>query len=207
MCHFCLQKSILPDASWINDKDVFRKPSEEFQKSPDWKEFVRDCVVFSLFHRSSYQTSLRDFEYKGELYDVKNEWFFMSVDEVEELAEKYNLNDISFDARNSDERFVYKYLHNESGRKIKLSIEARELLSAGENFVKACFAKRYVTNMSHPEWCLMAWDAGYYQSYKIYTENKNNGAIVAAYNRLDAARTRLETKIRRRVYADGILGK
>ena len=204
---FACRKSILPDASWINDKDVFRQPSEEFQKSSEWTEFVRDCVVYSLLHRSSYQTSLRDFEYNGELYDVKNEWFFMSTAEINDLAERYNLNDISFDARNSGERFVYKYLHNESGRRINLSEEARELLLAGEGFVRACFAKRYVTNMSHPEWHLMTWDAGYYQSYKIFTDNKDDEKIVEAYDRLNFARTRLETKIRRRVYTDGILKK
>lgn len=202
---FSCRKSILPDASWINDKDVFRRPSEEFQSSQEWTEFVRDCVIFSLFHKSSYQTSLRDFEYNNELYNVYNEWFFMSTDEITDLADQYNLNDIAFDARNSNERFVYKYLHNEQGRKINLSSEARELLLAGENFIKACFTKRYVTDLSHPEWHLMTWDAGYYQSYKIYTEHKNVPEIADAYARLDTARTYLETKIRHRVYYDGIL--
>ena len=204
---FACRKSILPDASWINDKDVFRRPSEEFQNSPEWKEFVRDCVVFSLFHRSSYQTSLRNFEYNGDLYNVYNEWFFMSTNDIVELADKYNLTEISFEARSSEERFVYKYLHNENGRKINLSDEARELLLAGEDFIRACFAKRYIVNMGHPEWHLMTWDAGYYQSYKIYTENKNDEKIVETYNKLDSARTKLEAKVRARVYKDGILKK
>lgn len=51
---FSVRKSILPDASWFNDKDVFRKPSDAFQASPEWPEFVNDCVVFSLFQKSSY---------------------------------------------------------------------------------------------------------------------------------------------------------
>ena len=204
---FACRKSILPDASWINDKDVFRRPSEEFQNSPEWTEFVRDCVIFSLFHRSSYQTSLRNFEYGGEFYDVKNEWFFMSTKEIMTLAEKYDLKEISYDVRGSEERFVYKYLHGDSGRTIKLSPEARELLLAGEDFVGTCFSKRYITNMSHPEWHLMTWDAGCYQSYKIYTENKQDEKILKAYLRLDKARTELETKIRKRVYSDDILKK
>ena len=204
---FACRKSILPDASWINDKDVFRRPSEEFQNSPEWTEFVRDCVVYSLFHRSSYQTSLRDFEYNGEFYNVYNEWFFMSNSEISDLAERYQLNDICFDARNSDERFVYKYLHSDSGRKISLSNEARELLLAGENFIRACFAKRFISNLSHPEWHLMTWDAGYYQSYKVYTDNKNDDKICEVYAALDSARIRLENKIRHNVYRDGILKK
>lgn len=204
---FACRKSILPDASWINDKDVFRRPSDEFQNSPEWKDFIHDCVVFSLFHRSSYQTALRDFEYNGEYYDVKNEWFFMPKAEIIELAEKNKLNEIVFDARNSEERFVYKYLHNDNGNKISLSAEARELLLAGEDFVRVCFAKRFITDQDHPEWHLMTWDAGYYQSYKIYTENKKDKKIAGAYSRLDSARTKLETKIRKQVYKDGILSK
>ncbi len=204
---FACRKSILPDASWINDKDIFRHPSEEFQGSKEWPEFVKDCVVFSLFHKSSYMTSLRNFEYNGELYDVKNEWFFMPKSDIIELATKYNLSDIVYDARSSEERFVYKYLHTENGRKINLSEGARELLLAGEDFIRACFKKRFMIDQDHPEWHLMAWDAGYYQSYKIYTENKDDSEISEAYKKLDEARTKLETKIRHQVYKDGILSK
>ncbi len=204
---FACRKSILPDASWINDKDVFRRPSTEFQNSKEWSDFVHDCVIFSLFHRSSYQVALHDFEYSGELYDVPNEWFFMSRAEILKLAEKYNLNQTAFDAKAADERFVYKYLHTDSGRKINLSDEARDLLLAGEEFIRSCFTKRFITDQSHPEWHLLTWDAGYYQSYKIYTEHKHDEKISAAYTKLSQARTRLETKIRHKVYQDHILEK
>lgn len=204
---YACRKSILPDKSWINDKDTFRRPSDGFQQSDDWCDFVHDCVVYTLFHSSAIMVSLRDFEYNGETYDVKNEWFFMSKSEIIELATKYNLSDIVYDARSSEERFVYKYLHTENGRKINLSEEARELLLAGEEFVRVCFKKRFMVDQDHPEWHLMTWDAGYYQSYKIYTENKDDSEISEAYKKLDEARTKLETKIRHQVYKDGILSK
>ena len=202
---FAIKKSILPDASWINDKDVFRRPSDAFQNSPQWREFVRDCVVFSLFHRSSYQTSLRDFEYNNVVYDVVNEWFFMSRDQIIELAEKYDLPEIIDDARSSSDRFVYKYLHGDSGRTIELSDEARELLKLGKRLVEVTFAKRYLANEEQPNWHLMTWDAGYYQAYKITTLFKSEFAdLMTEFN---AARTKLETKIRKQVYKDGILEK
>ncbi len=202
---FSIRKSILPDVSWINDKDVFRRPSEKFQQSTDWMSFVRDCIVFSLFHRSSYQAALRDFEYKGELYNVKNEWCFISRKEAVALADKYKLQNVSDDASGDNERFVYKYLHGESGRMIELSDEAKELLRLGQELIKKTFAKRYLANMEHPEWHLMTWDAGYYQAYKITTLYKDEFAdLMKEFN---TARTRLETKIRKQVYKDKILEK
>lgn len=197
---FAARKSILPDASWINDKDIFRRPSEKFQASDKWSEFVIDSVVFSLFHRSSYQTSLRQFEYNDEYYDVYNEWFFMSKAEILDLAEKYDLRDIYNDARSADERFVYRYLQ---GR--ELSAEAAALLEAGRELVRATFARRFIAGEEHPEWHLQAWDAGYYQAYKITTMFKQEFADVMT--RFDEARTKLETKIRTQVYRDGMLRK
>lgn len=198
---FACRKSILPDASWVNDKDIFRAPSEEFQDSDGWTEFVRDCVVYSLFHRASYQTALRDFEYQNDFFDINNEWFFMSRERIMKLAEKYEYNDMYYEARNSDERFVYEYLKDK-----QLSEEARALLEAGISFVESCFEKRALANAEHPEYSLLAWDAGYYQSYKIY-RMFDDERINSRYEDLDRARKILETKIRRRVYADGILTK
>lgn len=195
---FAARKSILPDASWTNDKDIFRRPSDEFQASDQWSEFVADSVVFSLFHRSSYQTSLRGFEYAGERYDVANEWFFMSLDESMALAEQHDLTDIVYDARSSNERYVYKWLQ---GR--QLSPQAQALLDTGRELVRATYTKRFIADQEHPEWHLMTWDAGYYQAYKITTMYREEFASVMA--ELDTARRILETKLSAQVYADGIL--
>ncbi len=197
---FAVGKSILPDASWTNDKDIFRRPSDEFQASSAWDEFVADCVVLSLFHRSSYQTSLRGFEYAGELYDVANEWFFMSRDESMAIAEQYDLTDIVYDARSSSERHVYTWLQ---GR--QLSPHAQALLDAGRELMRATYAKRFIADSEHPEWHLMTWDAGYYQAYKITTMYREEFAEVMAA--LDVARRVLEAKLRTQVYKDGILEK
>jgi hypothetical protein len=197
---FAVRKSILPDASWINDKDTFRRPSDNFQISSEWPFFVTDCVVYSLFHRSSYQTSLRNFAYLEELYDVYNEWFFMAKDEVIKLAEKNALNDVVYDARSSNERFVYKYLSDK-----KLSPEASEVLKKGQELIRKTFAKRFLADQDRPDWHLMTWDAGFYQAYKITTMFKAEFADFMTEFTLTYQK--LETKIRNKVYEDKILEK
>jgi hypothetical protein len=197
---FASRKSILPDASWINDKDTFRKPSDEFQNSAQWNDFVNDSVVYSLFHRSSYQTSLRNFDYMGETYDVHNEWFFMPKAEVVALAEKYELNDIVYDAHSSDERFVYTYLQDK-----KLSPEANAVLREGKELIRKTFVKRFLANQERPDWHLMTWDAGYCQAYKITTLFKEEYA--QRMSEFSEACQILESKIRAQVYKDKILEK
>ncbi|MFA7287117.1 MAG: hypothetical protein WC052_05645 [Patescibacteria group bacterium] len=197
---FAARKSILPDASWVNDKDVFRRPSDSLQASPEWPEFVNDSVVYSLFHRASYQTSLRNFVYNGQSYNVPNEWFFMSREAIITLAEKHDLSDIVFDAQSSDDRYVYKYLRDQP-----LSPEANELLVAGQKMIEQTFAQRFLANAEHPEWHLLAWDAGFYQASKIAGLYKNDFADVMAD--MKQALTKLESKIRHQVYRDKILEK
>lgn len=195
---FASAKSTLPKTSWIIDKDVFRRPSDALQSSSSWNEFVYDCVIYSLFHRASYQTSLRDFEYDGSLYDVQNEWFFMKKDEIIGLAEKHGLDPIIYDARSSDERFVYAYLKDK-----ELSQEASKLLSVGKRIIAETFKKRFVTSEEHPEWHVLTWDAGFYQANKICNLFKEEHKdLLITFNE---ARGALESKIQATVYRDGIL--
>jgi len=195
---FAAAKSILPFASWVNDKDIFRRPTEAFQHRLEWPEFVHDCVVYSLFHRGSYQTSLREFEYHGNLYNVANEWFFMGCNQIMGLAEKYNLNESVYDARSSAERFVYLYLQGTN-----LSSEASDLLNQGVSLVKETFKKRFVVAEEYPQWQLLNWDAGYYQVQKI--ANMYRHEFTDNIEGLIVARNALEAKIRSQVYADEIL--
>ena len=55
--------------NWINDKDEYLAPNEQHEK---FNEFVNDSVIYSLFHSASNQSSLRQVEYKGKLWDIKN---------------------------------------------------------------------------------------------------------------------------------------
>jgi hypothetical protein len=65
----------LVESNWINSQDEYLAPNTESEK---WQEFVNDSIVFSLFSNHSQQSSLRQVEYKDKLWDIKNEFFFMS---------------------------------------------------------------------------------------------------------------------------------
>ena len=154
---FTARKSIKP--TWINQKDEYMVPNESH---PLWQQFQYDSLVYSLFNTSSNQSSLRQIKYKEKLWNIKNEFFWMSKSEIMELSENKFFDDVYRDARSSDERYVYTLLHKE-GLYEKLSPDAKEVLDMATQLVKKTFDMREILHNEHPEYHLNTWDAGWYQ--------------------------------------------
>jgi hypothetical protein len=146
-------------ASWSNWYDEYMVPNESHT---DWQQFQYDSIIYSLFESKSNQSSLRQIDYKGKKWDIKNEFFWMSREEMMNMAEKKYFDDIYRDARSSDERYVYTLLHKD-GLYEKLSPDAKEVLDMATELVKKSFAMRQVIHEEHPEYHLNTWDAGWYQ--------------------------------------------
>lgn len=152
----------LVEKNWVNSKDEYLKPNTAHEK---WQEFENDSIVYSLFNTSSNQSSLRQVEYKGKRWDIKNEFYFMSRQEMMDLAEGYG-NDYCYnDARVSDERYVYGLLNG-----IELSCEAQAVLDKARMLVVKSFQYRKLFNEEHPEYQVMNWDASYYQLKPLWKE-------------------------------------
>lgn len=152
----------LVQKNWINWADEYMAPNTEHES---WKEFESDSIVYSLFESKSNQSSLRNVEYKGKSWDIKNEFFWMSKDVMMALAEEYS-NDYCYnDARVSDERYVYKLLQG-----MELSREARDVLLKATQIVAKSFPYRQMFNEEHPEYQVMNWDASYYQMKPLWKE-------------------------------------
>lgn len=145
----------LIESNWINSKDEYLAPNESH---PKFQEFVNDSIVYSLFNRSSNQSSLRNINYHDKLWDIKNEFFWMSKSEIETLANEYNNDDCYNDAHTSPERFVYKKL-----QEIKLTPEAQAVLDKACDIVRKTFKYRELFNEEHPEVQINNWDCGFYQ--------------------------------------------
>lgn len=155
----------LIEKNWINSKDEYLAPNEQHEK---YNEFVNDSVIYSLFHSASNQSSLRQVEYKGKLWDIKNEFFWMSKEEIMDLANEYNMDDVYEDAKTSDERYVYKYIQE---HKKEFSQEALDVLNKAIELTKKSFKYRQLFSDEHPEYQLeKCWDTGFYQLKAIWKE-------------------------------------
>ena len=105
----------LIEKNWVNSKDEYLAPNTEH---PAYNEFVNDSLIYSLFHSSSNQSSLRNVDYKGKKWDIKNEFFWLSNKEIENLSNTNGFTQTYNDARTSKERYVYHECMGQNQRKL-----------------------------------------------------------------------------------------
>ena len=184
-CVSVLAARNLISTNWVIDKDEYMQPNEN---APEYKQYIKDAVVYTIFGNQK--------SYRGE-NGYNNEFFWMSKQEMLDLAEKYN-NDYTYeDALNSEERFVYLKLQD---IKDDLSLEAKAVLDKAIDLVKSSFQYREMFNESHPEYQINNWDCGFYQIKALLKEFMPN--------ELKTFRTlhkQLGDKIRQQVYELGFL--
>jgi len=160
---FTARKAVNND--WLNDKDEYFAPNE---KHENFNQFEMDSVVYSLFNNSSEQSSLRQITYKNKLWDIKNEFFWMSVEKMKELADQNGYDELYNDARTSSERYVYKLLFGQERIYDKLSPDAKTVLDKATELVERSMELRQV--MANDENHLNSWDAGYAQLKLVWKE-------------------------------------
>lgn len=154
--------------NWVNWADEYIAPNTDHA---NWITFVADSVVYSLFENKSNQSSLRQIDYKGRKWDIKNEFFFMSKEQMLELASDSNNDDMYNDCSASEDRFVYRWLEE---HKEELSDTAKKVLNKAIELVKKSMAYRELFNADHEEYQINNWDCGWYQIKAMLKEYMPN---------------------------------
>jgi hypothetical protein len=155
----------LIEQNWLNDKDEYLSPNE---CSELYNSFIIDSIILSLFNSASTQASLRQINYKGHAWDTKNEFFWMSKEEMVNLANQNNYGELYNDARTDSDRYVYNLLFGEQRIYDQLSDEAKDVLDSASNIVRLSFGMRrnFADDTNH----LNSWDAGYAQLKLLWKE-------------------------------------
>lgn len=148
--------------TWINEKDEYMVPIGI------GSQFGYDSIILSFFSNGSYQTSLRDVEYKNQIFNVKNEFFWMSKTEMLELSNEFNYDDLYNDVRTDSDRHVHKLLFGEQRIYDKLSDDAKLVLDKATDLVRKSMVMReeFANDDNH----LKAWDSGYAQLKLMWKE-------------------------------------
>jgi hypothetical protein len=182
---------------WLNDKDEYLAPNEQHEQ---YNQFTYDAIIYSLFNNSSQQSSLRQVTYKNKLWDIKNEFFWMSKNEMLEISNTNNYSDLYNDARTDSDRYVYKLLFGEERIYDKLSPDAKLVLDKATELVTKSIQMReiFATDENH----LKSWDAGYAQLKLLWKEYYSD-----EFNQFRQLYKNLEDRMRPLVYELGFLMK
>lgn len=159
----------LVENTWINSKDEYIAPNEGHES---WNTFVADSVVYSLFHSASNQSSLRQIDYKGRKWDIKNEFFFMSKAHMMFLANENENDDMYNDCLNGEDRFVYRWLQE---HKRELSPMGRMVLDKAIELVVFSMKYRPIFNEDNEQYQINNFDCSWYQikaMLKVYMPNE-----------------------------------
>jgi hypothetical protein len=147
----------LISGSWLNNNDEYRVPSDEIQITDKYKQFNNDCFVYSLF---SLQSSMRDVpNFDDTAFNIHNHFFYMSNEEMKDLADKHNFTKMYQDA---DEFHEDRYMYNKL-QKLKLSKDAKDILKSLRELTKKSMKYRELAHQDDDKYHLHAWDAGWYQ--------------------------------------------
>jgi hypothetical protein len=189
-------------STWINWQDEYMIPNTQHEKYHQWD---KDSVIYSLFNGKSNQSSLRNIQCENKSWDILNHFFFMSEQEIKELAqgkkdrETIN-NDIEKDILNhGGDRFVYeqiKAIEAVNG----FSDDAQALLDKARELVKKSFKYRKLFAQTHPQYQIETWDAGWYQVRGLLKEYMETE--LADFNKMYKA---FEDRLRPLVYELGFL--
>jgi hypothetical protein len=162
-CSFIARRAI--QKNWTNEKDEYLAPNEQHES---FEQFKYDSIIYSLFESKSNQSSLRQIEYKDQQWDIKNEFFWMSVEKMKELADQNGYDELYNDARTSSDRYVHKLLFGEERIYDRLSPDAKAVLDKATELVERSMELRQV--MANDENHLNSWDAGYAQLKLVWKE-------------------------------------
>lgn len=191
-CAFFAAKKLIA-CDWINSKNEYTAPDES---AAGYEEFLLDSLVYSVFFPSQ-QASLRGAQCGDIVCDVKNEFFFMSKESIETLADRYNNIECWNDARTDNDRHAYKLLSQR-----QISREAKETLKTAERLVEETFELRQMFNIEHPEYQINNWDAGWYQLKPLIRQYNPVGL-----NEFQKKLSALSSKMRPQVYRLGFLAE
>jgi hypothetical protein len=214
----------LVKGNWINDKDEYLVPDTTL---PGYEQWVDDCHVFTLLHTSNNCTAMRDVDYKGQDWRIKNNWFWKTRQDALEALDTVGTPTLYRDCEQEpvkqasvnqitgeDETQPWEktgdsyFAHRLATGQVTLSDDAQRVLDLMDAlWVKSLperenyYAGREISD-KNPDLHLNAWDAGLYQLKHLW-----KGLFPDEWAELKEAHKALSVRLQVGVYGYGFLKK
>ena len=218
----------LVKGNWVNDKDEYLVPDE---MTPSYDQWVDDGHVYALLHTSNNCTAMRDVQYKGKTWRIKNHWFWRTLEASQTLYDTPGTTTLYRDTQDEPKGTqsttdgtldmfsdgdttatswddakaagdpYFAHLL-ESGLRDRLSPDARHVLDLLDALLVKSLPFREDYAASHPKLHLNAWDAGLYQLKHLFRD-----LFPTEWAELKEAHKALAARLQPGVYEYGFLKK
>lgn len=189
----------LVQGNWINDKDEYLRPDET---QPGYDQWVDDCHIYALLHNANNCTAMRDVQYKGTSWRIKNHWFWRTRADALHALDAKDTPTLYRDCKaepvkTADVEDAY-FAHVLPS--LSLSPDARVVLDRLDAVWTKSLPVRESYAAGRPELHLTAHDAGVYQLKHLWRD-----LFPEEWKALQEAFHALEGRLRDGVYAYGFL--
>jgi hypothetical protein len=181
--------------TWDTQKDEYLVPDTTL---PGYKSWVDMCHMYALLHTSNNCTAMRDVEYKGESWRIKNNWFWLPKKDALDLLDSVDTPTLYRDCQaEKDDPYFATVLPG-----LTLSPKALVVLGLLRGLWVKSLPVREAYAAGKPELHLEAWDAGVYQLKHLWRD-----LFPDDWKALKAAHKELADELRPGVYTYGFLKK
>jgi hypothetical protein len=212
---FAARKLVLDD--WMVHQDEYLAPTAKTEASAAYNRWVDDCHVYALLETKNNCTAMRDVQYKGKSWRIKNHWFWrtraasLAALDTRETSALYR--DCKSEPTKKNER---NHFTGEATAQpwevtgdpyfahvlpsLNLSPDARKVLDLLDALWVKSLPLREGYAAGRPELHLAAWDAGVYQLKHLWRD-----LFPTEWAELTAAHKALAARLQDGVYDHGFL--
>lgn len=192
----CLFARAITENNWLNNKDEYSIPNLDLNNlNKKDEEFIEKAVIWVLFNKDyNRSSSLSNMEYKNKIYNVKNNFFFMSPLEIQNIEKMPKI--IKDSSINEKEPYISKWIRSQN-----FSDSVNELICLGKELVIKSAKYRLNKNIDS-KYQLKQWDAGLFQIiYGIYENKKlSDKELDNIYNKFLDSLNNLEEELQPKLY-------
>lgn len=180
---------------WTIHEDEYLVPDTTL---PGYKSWVDMCHMFALLDPKNNCTAMRDVEYKGESWRIKNNWFWLPKKDALTMLDRVDTPTLYRDCQaEKDDPYFATVLPG-----LTLSPKALVVLGLLRGLWVKSLPVREAYAAGKPELHLGAWDAGVYQLKHLWRD-----LFPDDWKELKAAHKALADELRPGVYTYGFLKK
>jgi len=177
---------------WLDENGKYKYTALETKVG--YEQWVDDCHIYSIFETKNNCTSMRDVSWGGEIWQIKNHFFWLERFGICGLLQKYPTIKADYE-KYYEESYVATLIAD-----LTLSKEAIDVLEQATSLWLKSLDKREAYALANPDLQLNCWDCGWYQ-LKTFWEKEYNTDFKA----LKDSHKKLGDKLRPGVYEYGFL--